>query len=155
MLVKSSITPMWCSQIKWGRWLSPKRTPFYLPLLFFIYPEIFHFFGFSSLFLGPTVFTDFTGDLRWVSLVAKDFCPTLDTLNLQLVTFEMIDSEIFQRLRIQTFWVGCRDHGRHFLWIPLFLFCFKDNCSLLLVLAFLPDIRSPPLGHHHYMSHNI
>lgn len=67
----------------------------------------------------------------------------------------MIDSEIFQCLRIQTFWVGCRDHGRHFLWIPLILFCFKHNCSLLLVLAFPPDIRSPPLGHHHYISHNI
>lgn len=37
----------------------------------------FRFFGISSFFLAPTDFTDFTGDLRLVALVAKDFLSNL------------------------------------------------------------------------------
>ena len=56
----------------------------------------FFIFGISWFFIGPLDFTDFTGDLRLVTLPAREFDPTLDTMNLQLFTFEMIDSKILE-----------------------------------------------------------
>ena len=38
MLVKSSITPVWCSQIKWGRWLSPKTNTIWFAVFVFYLP---------------------------------------------------------------------------------------------------------------------
>ena len=57
---------------------------------FFLRDNIFSYLEFLDISLGPLKFTDFTGDLRLVALVAKEFYPTLDTMNLQLVTFEII-----------------------------------------------------------------
>lgn len=100
------------------------------------------------MFLGPTDFTDFTGDLRWVSLVAKDFCPTLDTLNLQLVTFEMIDSKIFEDPN-SLGWLQGQEKTLSLDTID-FIF-FKTYLFFTTGAAFLPDIGYPRLGHHHFI----
>ena len=117
-----------------------------------IYPEIcFYFFWISSFFLGPTDFTDFTGDLRLVALVAKHFFQPWIPWICSCLPFRWSTPKY---LRIQTFWAGCRDKRRHFPWIPLILCWVKNICCLQLVLSFLPDI-GPPLGTRHFVSHNI